>query len=176
MPPCVPCQIRSRRSADLPHLVNSEWGLLVLNIICIVHYQQMQNISWKYTFELGLFAVFVQCIFVLQSKISHVPHSHFWWSNDISNGFRWFFYIPIFQGCSDGTPIATVSVKNPEGYLQKQPLLTRSISWLLMPWLLTSPGHQQPWNWPYRICRSFSYMRKDLKYLCHINVDEWHKM
>ena len=22
--------------------------------------------------------------------------------------------------------------------------LTRSISWLLMPWLLTSPGHQQP--------------------------------
>ena len=23
--------------------------------------------------------------------------------------------------------------------------LTRSILWLLMPWLLTSPGHQQPW-------------------------------
>ena len=28
--------------------------------------------------------------------------------------------------------------------------LTRSISWLLMPWLLTSPGHQQPWYWLYR--------------------------
>ena len=45
--------------------------------------------------------------------------------------------------------------------------LTRSISWLLMPWLLTSPRHQQPWYWIYRICRSFSYLRKDSKYLCH---------
>ena len=54
--------------------------------------------------------------------------------------------------------------------------LTRSISWLLMPWLLTSPGHQQPWYWQYSICRSFSYLRKDFKYLCHINVHEWQKM
>ena len=28
------------------------------------------------------------------------------------------------------------------------------ISWLLMPWILSSPGHQQPWYWLYRICRS----------------------
>ena len=27
------------------------------------------------------------------------------------------------------------------------PNLTRSISWLLMPWLLASPEHQQPWYW-----------------------------
>ena len=54
--------------------------------------------------------------------------------------------------------------------------LTRSISWLLMPWLLTSPGHQQPWFWLCRICRSFSYLRKCFKYLCQINVEEWHKM
>ena len=54
--------------------------------------------------------------------------------------------------------------------------LTGSISWLLMPWLLTSPGHQQQWYWLYRICRSLSYLRKDFKYLCHINVEEWHKM
>ena len=54
--------------------------------------------------------------------------------------------------------------------------LTRSISWLLMPWLLTSPGHQQPWYWLYRTCTSFSYLRKDFKYLCQINVEEWHKM
>ena len=54
--------------------------------------------------------------------------------------------------------------------------LTRSISWLLMPWLLTSPGHQKPWYWLYRICMSFSYLRKDFKYLCHINVEKWHKM
>ena len=54
--------------------------------------------------------------------------------------------------------------------------LTRSISWLLMPWLLTSPGYQQPWYWLYRICRSFSYLRKDFEYLCHINAEEWHKI
>ena len=53
--------------------------------------------------------------------------------------------------------------------------LTRSISWLLMPWLLTSPGHQQPWYWLYRICRSFSYLSEDFKYLCHINEEKWHK-
>ena len=54
--------------------------------------------------------------------------------------------------------------------------LTRSIPWLLMPWLLTSPGNQQPWYWLYRICRFFSYLRRDFKYLCQINVEEWHKM
>ena len=65
----------------------------------------------------------------------------------------------------------TLSVQGPS-YLG----LTRSISWLQMPWLLTSPGHQQPWYWLYRICRSCSYLRKDFKYLCQINVEEWHKM
>ena len=48
--------------------------------------------------------------------------------------------------------------------------LTRSISWLLMPWLLTSPGHQQPWYWLCRICKSWFYLRKNFKYLCHIYV------
>ena len=50
----------------------------------------------------------------------------------------------------------TLNVRGPS-YLG----LTRSISWLLMPWLLTSPGHQQPWYWLYRICRFLSYLRKD---------------
>ena len=45
-----------------------------------------------------------------------------------------------------------------------------------MPWLLMSPGHQQPWYWLYRICRSFFYLRKCFKYLCQINVELWHKM
>ena len=54
--------------------------------------------------------------------------------------------------------------------------LTRSISWLLMPWLLISPGHQQPWFWLCRIGRLLSYLRKDFKYLRHINVEKWHKM
>ena len=49
--------------------------------------------------------------------------------------------------------------------------LTRAISWLLKPWLLTSPRHQQPWYGLCRICRSWSYMRKDFKYMCHINVE-----
>ena len=53
---------------------------------------------------------------------------------------------------------------------------TRSISWLLMPLLLSSPGHQQPWHWLCRIGRSLSYLRMDFNYLCHINVEEWHKM
>ena len=53
----------------------------------------------------------------------------------------------------------TLNVRGP-GYLG----LTRSISWLLMLWLLTSPGHQQPWYWlpVCWICRSWSYLRKDI--------------
>ena len=54
--------------------------------------------------------------------------------------------------------------------------LTWSISWLLMTWLLASPGHQQPWYWLCRIGRSLSYLSKDFNYLCHANVEEWHKM
>ena len=34
--------------------------------------------------------------------------------------------------------------------------IIRSISWLLMPWLLASPGHQQPWYWICRITMSLS--------------------
>ena len=49
--------------------------------------------------------------------------------------------------------------------------LTRSISWLLMSWLLTLPGHQQPWYWLCRIYRPWSYLRKDFKCMCHIIVE-----
>ena len=38
--------------------------------------------------------------------------------------------------------VLTLNVRGPS-YLG----LTRSISWSLMPWLLASPGHQQPWYW-----------------------------
>ena len=54
--------------------------------------------------------------------------------------------------------------------------LTRSISWLLMPWLLVSLGHLQPWYWLCRIGRPLSYLRKDFNYLCHVIFEEWHKM
>ena len=60
----------------------------------------------------------------------------------------------------------TLNVRGP-GFLG----LTRSISWLLMPWLLTSPGHQQPWYWLCKICRCWSYLKKVFKYLCQINVE-----
>ena len=53
--------------------------------------------------------------------------------------------------------------------------LIRSISWLLMPWLLTTPGHQQPWYWLCRIGRFLFYFREDFKYLRRINVEKWHK-
>ena len=65
----------------------------------------------------------------------------------------------------------TLNVRGPS-YLG----LTRSVSWLLMPWLLTSPGHQQPWFWLCRIGKFLSYLRKDFNYLRSINVEKWHKM
>ena len=65
----------------------------------------------------------------------------------------------------------TLNVRGPS-YLG----LTRSVSWLLMHWLLTSPGHQQPWYWLCRIGRFLSYLRKDFKYLRHTNVEKCHKM
>ena len=48
--------------------------------------------------------------------------------------------------------------------------LTRSISWLLMPWLLASPGLQQLWYWLCKLRRSLSYTRKDFNYPCHVSV------
>ena len=78
------------------------------------------------------------------------------WKNSVS-------HINITE---DTYAILTLHVRGPS------PLgLTRSISWLLMPWLLTSPGYQQPWYWLYRRCRSLSHLRKYFKYLCHINVE-----
>ena len=67
--------------------------------------------------------------------------------------------------------LLTLNVRGPS-YLG----LTRSILWLLMPWLLTSPGHQQPWYWLCRIGMFLSYLRKDFNYLRCINVAKWHKM
>ena len=92
--------------------------------------------------------------------ISRLEHLHLW--NSSLSEIRWEH--------KDILPIWTLSVRGPS-YLG----LTRSISWLLMPCLLTSPVHQQPWYWLYRICRSFSYLSKCFKYLCQINVEEWLK-
>ena len=53
---------------------------------------------------------------------------------------------------------------------------SRLIPWLLMPWLLGLPGHQQPWYWICRINGSLSSMRKDFNYLCHISIVKLQKM
>ena len=45
-----------------------------------------------------------------------------------------------------------------------------------MPWLLMSPGHQQPWYWLCRRGRFLFYLRNDFNYLCRINVAKWRKM
>ena len=47
---------------------------------------------------------------------------------------------------------------------------TQSVSWLLMPWLLTSPRHQHHWYWPCRIGKFLSYVRKDFNYLCQLST------
>ena len=51
--------------------------------------------------------------------------------------------------------------------------VTRSIPWLLMPWLLASPGHQKPCYWQCRKSGSLSCMRKDFNYLCHLNIEKF---
>ena len=45
-----------------------------------------------------------------------------------------------------------------------------------MPWLLASPSHQQQWYWLCRIGRSLSYMSEDFNHLCHVHVEQKHKV
>ena len=47
--------------------------------------------------------------------------------------------------------------------------LTRSLSWLLMPWLLVSPGHQHSWYWLCGVGKFLSLMRK-MSIACVISV------
>ena len=49
----------------------------------------------------------------------------------------------------------------------------KSIPWLLMLRLLSSPGHQQLWYWLCMISVSLSFMRTGFNYMPHLNVDEW---
>ena len=75
----------------------------------------------------------------------------------------------IFLSCVDGDSlILTLNVQWPS-HLD----LTMSISWLLMPWLLTSPGHQQLWYWLCRICKSWSYLKTSSSLLFLYLVEEF---
>ena len=60
----------------------------------------------------------------------------------------------------------TSVVLNPE-----YPASTRSISGLLMPWLLLSPGHQQPWYGLWRINGLRSSMRNNST--THLALKKW---
>ena len=62
----------------------------------------------------------------------------------------------------------TYLVLKPKYFIQ-----SRSIPWLLMPWLFVLPGHQQPWYWMCRINGSLSSTRKDFNYLRHIRIVKW---
>ena len=100
-------------------------------------------------------------IFLLVMRLLNLYHQ---WSRALPINF---FERSIFVWCSIGVSLMlTLNVRGPS-YLG----LTMSISWLLMPWLLTSPGHQQPWYWLCRICRFWSYLRKDLECMCLFNTE-----
>ena len=49
---------------------------------------------------------------------------------------------------------------------------TGPIPWLLMAWLLVSPGHQQPWYWPCTINMFLSVRRKNFNNLCHLSFEK----
>ena len=53
---------------------------------------------------------------------------------------------------------------------------TKSIPWLLMPWLLALPGHEQPWLWNCKINRSLLTMSKYWNHLHRLTIQKWQKM
>ena len=104
-------------------------------------------------------------MFPFDDVIMYTYHLRFW-CRFYFRKYKQAWYFQLFPNTEVLHVVKTLNVRGPS-YLG----LTRSIPWLLMPWLLTSPGHQQPWYWLYRICRTWSYLGKDFKYLCNINVE-----
>ena len=92
-------------------------------------------------------------------------------SSILENNFHFPRLSDAYMHCKFGYFPLTLNMRGPS-----QLGFTRSISWLLMPWLLASPGHQQPWYWLYRIGRFLSYLRKDFNCRRRINEEIWHKM
>ena len=148
----------------------------MINIVIIVVMFHYYTVLICDTPDNGLVGVIINNINLCDNEqiLSHFSHTvlsllqapypkdaHHWWMT--------FFLIAHNRSAS--LKHLTLSVRGPS-YLG----LTRSISWLLMPWLLTSPGHQQPWYWLRRIGRFLSYLRNHFNYLRRINVEKWHKM
>ena len=144
-----------------------------------INFTEQSIYGWSKRFKILLFSSIDRFLFLygaifqlifkpVYSNVRHNPHHSQREYPATFRGHLWPLsqYLQCYLCCA----CLTLNVRGPS-YLG----LTRSISWLLMPWLLTSPGHQQPWYWLCSICRSWSYTRKDFKFLCHINVEEWHK-
>ena len=53
--------------------------------------------------------------------------------------------------------------------------ITYSIPWLLIPWLLEAPGHQQPQHWQHIMSESWLFMRNGFYNLCHFQSQKWQK-
>ena len=51
--------------------------------------------------------------------------------------------------------------------------ITRSIPWLLMPWLLASPGHKHTLYWICRIKGFLCSVRMTFKYQCHLRIEKY---
>ena len=158
-------------SCSLNHLITFkfDWFISSTAAEVPVKFQWSHNSQFKsYGFEAlrdltirPLIWFWIMAVLILH--ICSQYHSCWWPGDERSQGISSHcihLVVPEYSGSApDGL---TLNVRGPS-YLG----LTRSISWLL----LTSPGHQQPWYWLCRICRSWSYSRKDFKYLCHINVE-----
>ena len=62
---------------------------------------------------------------------------------------------------------------NTSGAQEEYSEITRSTLWLLMPWLLALPGHQQSQYCLCRMHRFLASMREVLNNPYHFNVDKW---
>ena len=65
------------------------------------------------------------------------------WTNAVS--IRWCIYAAL-----EGDELTPLVLK------PKFSRIIRPIPWLMMPWLLVSPGHHQPWYWLYMVDGSLS--------------------
>ena len=94
--------------------------------------------------------------------------------------YNWSFFMPniiklqVTQNwtdlCPDDFPLTHLVLR--QQFSQR----TRSIPWLLMPWLLASPGHQQPWYWLHETGTSLSSWGANLNNMDISTTLQWHHM